>query len=457
MKPTPLLIALGLFIILAGFVYYTDENPSETEDNRQPILRIEASKISSITISRPEHEIVTLERGDEEEWIFGQPDYAIRVDESAASLMASTLAELDADRVVEENISEWEPFGLLGTGTLQVGVTVDGGVNHTVVFGDDTPTGAGVFARLAGDSRLFTVFSYVKNGFEKEIFDLRDKKLLRVENGTVASAVLTTGGKSIGFGKTNANSWQITEPGPLRADNYKVDDLIRATSDAEMIAVLESAENSTGTYSFRRPFASVEIIDGAGSHTLTISKVRGDDEKYYARSSDTAGIFEISSTVASDLDKGVDDFRNNKLFDFGFKSIASLDVRDGETDLKIEKREDVWQLTSQGGRDLDSTKVQALIDKLRNLTAKAYPSDYEASFVRYGLTKPMIETSVTTEEGAIDEVLISVPSNDQAYAARRGQPSTYEVETAAVEEIQEAVTAVLKPAEEELALDEDKE
>ncbi len=447
MKPTPLLIALGIFIILGGFVYYTSENPPEPEDSREPILRVEEDKIRRITISRPEHDTITLERSDDE-WVFAEP-LTVRADDSAAGLMATNLSELSADRVVEENITEWAPFGLQDAGKVQVALEADGGESHTVIFGNDTPTGSGVYARLEGDPRLFTVFSYVKSGFEKEVFDLRDKNLLQVDNDTVSRVALKAEGGTIEFGKTGEDAWQIVKPGPLRADNYTVGDLVRSSRNAEMTSVLEETEEPSGAYSFRRPYASVEISDEAGTHTLTVAKTRGDDEKYYAKSSDIVGVFEVSSTMAEGLNKKIEDFRNKKLFDFGFKEIASIDVRDGDTRLTIAKQEDIWKLTSDEDRELDSTKVQVLIDKLRNLTATSYLSDREADLARYGLTEPAIEATVTTEEDGTDEVLVSSPEKDQVYAARRGQPSSYEVEKVAVEQIQTAIADVLKPAEEE--------
>ena len=238
--------------------------------------------------------------------------------------------------------------------------------------------------------------------------------IVEPENDTAISVQLTVGGKSIKFGKTS-DSWQIVKPALLRADNYVVSDLVRSVSDVEMMAVLEDTGKSTRRYYSRRPAALVEITDAAGSHTLTIFRGREGDEEYYAKSSDLTGIFEISSTVPSNLDKELADFRNDKLFDFGFKGIASLEVRNGATDLTIRKHENAWELASRGGQILDSIKVQALIDALRNLTAKSYPSDQEISFVKYGLKEPMIEVNITTEEGSVDEVFVGIPKNNQIY------------------------------------------
>ena len=38
---------------------------------------------------------------------------------------------------------------------------------QTLLVGDDTPTGAGVFAKLEGDPRVFTVASFVKSSLDK--------------------------------------------------------------------------------------------------------------------------------------------------------------------------------------------------------------------------------------------------------------------------------------------------
>ena len=119
--------------------------------------------------------------------------------------------------------------------------------------------------------------------------------------------------------------------------------------------------------------------------------------------------------------------------------MAKLQLRDGETRVAVEKKGDKWALASEGGRDLASEKVQTLIDSLRNLSATSFASDSAADQSKYGLGSPAIEVEVTQAEnnGATEKVLLTTPSKDHAYAARDGQPTTYEVEKSAVTEIQE--------------------
>ena len=456
MKPVPLLIAVGILAILGGLVWYTEENPPETGEEKPEIVSLEEDDIVEVTISRPDKDPITLRRDEDDEWQFGEV-YTFPADESTVKMMVSNLASMNADRVVEEQVRNWGRYGLDGEGTLEVRAEVEqeqagedeegeketekGKVDpktYRVVFGDDTPTGAGVYARLAGAPRLFTVFSYVKNGFDKEVFDLRDKKLLQVDEDKISRVTVNVGRRSIEFGKSGDDSWQVLKPKPLRADNYTVGDLVRSVRTAQMVSVLEEGEEPSGDHFFRRPFAIAEVVDEAGAHTLTIAKSK--DDSYYAKSSDLSGVYEVSSTMAAGLDKPLEDFRNKKLFDFGFKEIAALDLRDGDTRLRVEKKDDKWVLSSEGDRELDSEKVQTVIDSLRSLAATSFPSDEAADQAKYGLDQPAIEAEVRVADGESSEkVLISKVANDRVYAAREGQATTYEVEKSAAEEIERAI------------------
>ncbi len=450
MKPMPLLIAVGVLAILGGLVYYTEENPPSSGDDKTPIVDVEEDSIQKVIVTRPDKDPIVLERGEDDKWNFGAPLTA-PADQFSINSMVSSLASMNSDRVVEENVINWAPYGLTGQGTAQVEAVVEEGEDaktYRVIFGSDTPTGSGVYARLEGDTRLFTVYSYVKTTFEKEVFDLRDKKLLQVDEDKISRIVLNAAAGSIEFGKTGDDTWQILRPQPLRADNFTVGDLVRSVRNAEMMSVLEEGEESSETYDFSKPAAAVEIVDEAGTHTLTIAK--DSDDNYYAKSSDLeGGVYEVSSTMAGGLDKKLEDFRNKKLFDFGFQEIAKLELRDGDTRVVAEKKEDKWRLTSADERELDSGKVQTAIDWLRGLTAKSFTSDDKADLDKYGLSSPAIEAKVATTEGSGEEVMISSPEEDLVYAARAGQPSTYEVEKSAVEAIQQSIKDLLEQEEAE--------
>lgn len=448
MKANPLVMAVALLAILGGAVWYTRENPPENEDEAPKILDLEEDDIRAVTLRREGEDPIAVRRGEDGEWEFGG-GLEVAADDSSVGLMIGSLASLNADRVVAENVLEWEPYDLEEP-ELRVSYELAEGGGE-LQFGRETPTGSGIFARLKDDPRLFTVYSYNKTSFEKSVFDLRDKRMLRVDQDSITEVTVEAGQGKLAFAQSDGD-WRITGPRELRADDFTVGDLVRAVRTAEMTTVLEEGE-ATGKYSFRRPLATVAVTDAEGSHELAIAK---DGDTYYARSSAHAGVYEVSSTLAESLDKPVEEFRNKKLFDFGYADPERVEVRAGERHATVARADEQWILESGEGRELEGEKVQTLLDRLRNLTATAFPSDRAADQARYGLDAAAIKAIVTpaADEGPPETVLISATGEAAVYAAREGEPTTYQIEQLAARDIERALEEVLRePSDEEEAAD----
>ena len=443
----PLVIALLVLVVLGGAVWYTNQNPPQPEDDDAiSLVDVEDDQVAEVTITRPGLEPITVTRADgEKAWKFGG-GLDFPADDAAVGLMVTNLAGMDADRVVNEETTDWSTYGLEGDGAVAVDVKFrnleDAAAPTTkkIVFGRETPTGSGVYARVEGDPRLYTVFNYVKTTFEKEVFDWRNKKLLQVDDDGISSVKLDLGDRQFLFGKSGESDWEMLEPKALRADNFTVGDLARSLRTAEMTTAVSE------DISFDKPLARAELVDEAGAHELTIAR---DGDRYVARSSDQQGVYEVSATLAESLNKQLDEFREKKLFDFGFAPLAKISVRDGGVSATLEKKDDKWTLTSDGGREVSAEKAQTLIDSLRNLTAIGFPSDDAAAQGRYGLTAPVIEAeALSADEGSKPEkVVLSDPESERVHAVRAGEPSTYEVEKAPAEEIRRALAALLAAEE----------
>ena len=151
--------------------------------------------------------------------------------------------------------------------------------------------------------------------------------------------------------------------------------------------------------SFRRPLATVTVQDEEGAHELVVAK---DGDNYFARRQRSRGCLRSQfDAVPRALTSQVDDFRNKRLFDFGFEDPARIAVRDGDRTVTVARKEDKWLLESHGNREVEGERVQTLLDKLRALTATGFPSNRAADQAQYGLARAAVEATVTPqEEGA---------------------------------------------------------
>jgi hypothetical protein len=159
-------------------------------------------------------------------------------------------------------------------------------------------------------------------------------------------------------------------------------------------------------------------------------------DDYYARSNAAEGIHKIMSDVGMALDKNLDDFRNKKLFDFGFTEPNKIEMHIDGKSYGFQKGGEDW---FSNGKKVDNLSVQSMLDKLRDLSA--------VSFVDFtALAPPATDiTVVSNDNKRTEKVLISKQGAD-FIAKRDNEPSLYKLDPKAVDEISKAASDV-KPAE----------
>jgi hypothetical protein len=433
MKPKGLLIAVALLAVLGGLIWWSNKKqlaaskaPSTTETK---ILTIPEDQIQEIKIQHANGDIVDLRR-DSGKWRIVQPKQ-LAADPDTSSSLVSSLTSVTADKTIEDKATDISPYGL-NHPTLDVTVSKKDGGTNELLIGDDTPNASGSYAKLPNDPRVFTVLSFVKTGLDKSLNDLRDKRLLVFDSDKLTRVELTAKGQPVEFSKNGQNEWEILKPRPLRADSAQVDTLIGKLKDAKMDATVsaDDAKKAAAAFASGTRVATATVTDASGTQTLEVRKDK--DKNYYAKGSAVEGIFKITSDVGDALDKGVDDFRNKKLFDFGFTDPSKLDIKNGGGNtVTYTKTGDKWM---SGSKALDNSTVQNLIDKLRDLSASKFPAG--------GGGAPVFEATVTSNSGKRVEKVTVSKQGTQYFAKRENEPSIYELDGKAVEDLQKAASDI---------------
>jgi hypothetical protein len=432
MKSTGLLIAAALLAALTGTLYWSDHHKTADAtampvDAAPKIFTLKDTDLSKIEIKKKGAEEVALVKNDAGKWQVTSPTQ-LNADQDAVSSMASTLSSLNSERVVEDKASDLKQYGL-SEPAIEVDIASKDGKSRKLLIGDDTPAGNAVFATTAGDPRVFTIASYTKTSIDKSPSDLRDKRLLTADFDKISQVELDAKKQSIEFGR-NKDAWQILKPRPLRADNFTVEDLVRRLKDAKMdLSAINADEKKTASaFSSGAPVATAKVTDAAGTQELQIRKSKDD---YYAKSSAVAGVYKVANDLGQALDKNLDDFRNKKLFDFGFDEPNKVELHDGSKAYFLTKGGPDWW---SNGKKMDDSSVQALIDKVRDLSA--------SKFVDSGFTTPVIDLTVTSNDGKRTEKVLISKSGDTYIAKRENEPSLYQLDSKPVEELQKSAADV---------------
>jgi len=433
MRPRGLLIATAVLAVLAAAVWWSNRQKKEdTGAKKTPELwSLNQDDIVSIEIARRDGERTRVEKGQDGAWRITSPE-PLPGDKDAISSLVSSAAKLEADKVVEEKPADLSVFGLKDP-YARITVTLKDGKTRTLLLGDDAPVGGGAFAQPEGDPKVYLLTSWVKGGLDKLAVDLRDKRLLTFDQSKLVRVELATKGQTIEFSKNAQGDWVISRPQTWRADQWSVDDFIRRLRDLKLDPLLTTDQKADLQKQFQAgtPAVTVQVTDSSGTQKLELRKTK---DKYYARSSAVEGFHLIQEFDAKGLEKGLDDFRNKKLFDFGFNDPERIEYKGQKRQISLSKSGEKWLA---GLKPMDPVGVQTLIDRLRELSSVAFPSS--------GFTTPVIE--ITVKAKTEEKVSIS-KAGDKYIARREGEPALYELTASSVEELEKAAQDIKEaPAE----------
>lgn len=435
MKIRGLLIATIVLAALAGVLYWSDHRKPSAEaakpdvDAAPSILKLDENSITKLELKSKDSPSILLAKSGSN-WMITEPK-PFAADQSTVSSMLSSISSLDSDRLVEDKGADLQRYGLASP-TFELDVTEKDNNVQRLLLGDNTPAGNGVYAALIGDPRVFTLAEYHKTALDKSLNDLRDKRLLTVNPDKVARLEIAGKNGEIQFAH-NKDEWQILKPKPMRADSVAVSELVSKLTDARMdlSGSDKTATESDSAFANGSPVAIVRLTDESSTQQIQIRKAK---DLYYAKSSQFDGAYKVDASLADSLGKKVDDFRNKKLFDFGYSDPNKLEIHSGtKTWSLIRGGEDWWD----NGKRMDADSVQTFISSLRDLSAE--------TLVGSGFTNPEIEATVTSDNGKqVERVVISKSGSD--YIAKRDGDSTfYQLAGQSGDELQKTI-ADLKPA-----------
>jgi hypothetical protein len=435
MKLRGLIVAAIILAGLTGALYWSNHHkPADTTeastDVPLKILAVKEADVSGLDVKKNGVAQVKAERNSAGQWQITSPT-TVAADQSAVSSFLSAFSSLSAERLVEDKASNLAAYGL-DIPKLEVDLTQKQNATQTLLLGDNTPAGNGIYAKLSGDPRVFTVASFTKTSIDKNANDLRDKRLLTVDSDKITQVDLVAKKQEIVFGR-NKDQWQIVKPRPLRTDDTQVDELVRSLTDARMdIAAADDQKKTTSAFISGTPVADARVTAQSGIQELQVRKNKDD---YYSKSSAVEGIYKVPNTLGQALGKSLEDFRNKKLFDFGSDDPNKIEIRDASKTYYLTKGGEDWW--SGSAKKMDAGSVDELLEKIRDLSA--------SKFVDSGFAAEQIALTVTSKDGKrVEKVEIS-KAGDGYIAKRENEADLYQIDSKAVDDLRKSAED-LKPS-----------
>jgi len=443
MKLRGLSIALVVLAALLGVLYWSNHRKAKEEANPAPaadiapkILSLNQADITGLRLERKDQPPVDLSKNASGTWQITAPK-PMAADQESISSILYTLSSLSSERVVDDKPSDVSQYGLKPP-AIEVDVSLKDNKTDKLLIGEQTPAGNSYYAMRVGDPRLFTMAGYNKTSLDKSASDLRDRRLLTADFDKVSQIELLNQKpdkkQDITFAREK-DAWQVLKPKPCRADEIQVDDLIRALKDARFETTTdEESAKLAASFKSAAPVAIARVSGVSGTQDLEVRKSK---HEYLAKSSVVSGIYKVSGSLGTSLDKTLDDFRNKKLFSFGYQDPNKVEIHDGPKSYFLTRSGSDWW--GPDGKKLDESGAENLIGDLRDLSADKFPDS--------GFTTPAIEITVTSQDDKRVEKVALAKVGDTYIAKRENEPELYQLATGPVDALQKAA-ADLKPAPE---------
>ncbi len=419
---------------LAGYIYkYEWDTPTgSAEEKEKAFAAVQADAIEEIRIKAASGETSRAAR-TADGWQLVEPAKA-EADATELSAVASNLSSLEVQRVVEDNPADLARYGL-NPPRVDVAFRLKGQKDfRRLLLGEKTPTGGDLYAKLENDKKVFLVSSFLDSTFNRTPFDLRDKSILEFEREKADSVELTSGGTTMQFVK-GGTDWTIAKPMPARGDYGAIEGLVTRLSSGQMQKIVDADPSDLKKYGLDKPSLTATVSTGSARASLALGATEGGST--YAKDASRPMVFAVEESLATDLKKGIGEFRRKDVFDFRSFNAQKIEITRGPESYTFEKTKDkdgkeIWRNAS--GQNADTAKVEDLLTKLSNLRAESFEPPHAS------LKSPeMIVTA--TFEGKTETVQFGRAGAD-AYAGRIDESGAAKLETTPYEDALKALDAL---------------
>lgn len=426
---------LALVIAFGGllaYIYFVDsKRPSSSEavDKKEKAFTVEADKIEELMVRGTAGTETSLKK-TAGAWQLTAPESA-KADESEVSGITSNLSSLEVQRVVDENASNMKDFGL-DPPRIDVGfkAAADKDFKHLFI-GDKTGTGGDLYARFPDKRRVFLISSYLESTFNRSPFELRDKTILKFERDKIDGLDVTSGANTIQMVRT-AGEWALARPVQARADYGTIEGLVSRLQSAQMKSIVASAATNLKQYGLDKPDVSVTVASGSSRAGLALGKPAADGN-IYARDVSRPMVFAVEKSLLDDLKKPVDDYRRKDVFEFRSFNANKIEITRSNQTATFEKvkgsgkdAQDKWRQTAPSARDVDATKMDALLSKLSNLRV----TSFAAPTTPTGLKAPLASVTTWFDDSKKQEQVTFGRNGSDTYSARKDEPGAGKLDSA---------------------------
>lgn len=235
----------------------------------------------------------------------------------------------------------------------------------------------------------YVYFVEIRHKRDQEARKAEADKILKLDKEKITLVILKSKKHGpIGLKKTG-DTWVLTEPVTVRADESAVRSLLNSISDAQFDKVLKDKDVKWGDYGLNQPEFSVSVRTRDHSYDLFFGAPNPAKTSYYLRAKGDPRLMLVADTLKNALDKSTFDLRDKTVFALAPEDINRFVVTRGGTETEFRRHSpDKWEMLKPEHIRVKAAEVNRELVNLTNLQAMEIIDKPTKQGDPYGLDKP---------------------------------------------------------------------
>ena len=367
-----LLVLIVLFAAAVGALLWIDHkgDAKTVEAPDEPLLKAFTEDALSTIDIVCEGVTITLRHEPARGWRIAQP-FTADADPRRVHELVAALQDARVRKVISKGTTDLSGFGLQPAAcTARLGFG-NGAATATLRLGRNSPVGTERYA-AGDDARVVFADGSVYSVLARDAESLRDRRLFPVEATAITRIEIDQPGGGLGLVRTD-DAWRVLRPIADAASASACASLARALTAFE---VTHAA--TTQVPAAVRPERCIKItVTATATPAPIVAYVAAagfsGERLSWREGGSLAGL--LTEAAASELSRDPETFRDQRVALFSVPDVRRVTLDRGESHLRISRTAEASKWTGLDGTapiPVDESRVSALLDRLRGLTASGF-------------------------------------------------------------------------------------
>ncbi len=450
-QTTRTLVGLLALVVVAGAIagaaLWTgkdEEKKAEAKEKSEKLFDFDKAHVKELRLSKDGQLVARLEKADKG-WKLVQPVQAEADDGAVDSLLGSlSTVKQKKDLAGEKDL---KTYGL-DHPKLEAAVKLDDGKEQGLQIGVDNSFDNTLYAKKLGDDTVRVIEAWSKSSFEKTAFDLRNKKVARLDDAAEIKRIEVTGTKTPYTLEKDGTVWKLNG---AAADGAAADRVASAVKTLRATAVAAES-GSPREFGLDSPKASVKLSVTSGKDTFTRTVLIGQaksgavTQKTYAKRDDSPVIYEVDKQVLADVDKQPFDLQNKEMVKLDREAVRKVvfETPSGKVEVTRVKNappdggfaDEAFTVVAPKQGPAKKWKISSALYAISSLRAAAFegPVPQQKDLAKYGLDKPKTATVLGDGDKVLARVRVGAEKDGKRYVLADGFDKLGRVEKSTVDD-----------------------